>query len=152
MKSDGFVIYSDIELSDEEKEYLNLTPKYREFEKLDIEKWHVEVEVNSIKTRWELMNRNKRDENNKDKTEEELHAEEEMARESTDIYNKETQSVTMSNLRVTDLPSVTRLFPPRPAGGQDEIKIQEQASLAKEAFNQYRAKNCDHKGNLNISS
>ena len=56
---DSFVIYGDLELSDMEKEYLNLTPKYREYESLDIRKWQVEVEVHGIKTRWELMSQEK---------------------------------------------------------------------------------------------
>ena len=61
----------------------------------------------------------------------------------------------MSNLKATDLPTITRLFPPRPAGGQDEIKIQEQASLAKEAFAKYKKENCDEKGrqkNMNLTA
>ena len=50
--------------------------------------------------------------------------------EAKQIYDKETSQVTMSNLKVTDIPTITRLFPPRPAGGNNEIKIQEQSSLA----------------------
>ena len=36
----GFVVYGDVLLTDEEKEYLNLTPKFREHEKPNIQKWH----------------------------------------------------------------------------------------------------------------
>ena len=56
----GFVVYGDIVLTKEEREYLNLSPKFREFELLDVNKWHVEVEANAIKTRWELMGRIKK--------------------------------------------------------------------------------------------
>ena len=54
----------------------------------------------------------------------------------------------MSNLKVTDIPTVTRLFPPTPAGGNNEMKIQEQANLVKEAFDEYKAGQCDDKGNI----
>ena len=145
----GYVVYGEnIQLTNEEIEYLNLTPKFREYEKLDIVKWHAEVEINSIKTRWELMGRDK----NENKTAEEIKKQIDEAKEASKLYNRETGSVTMSNVRVTDLPTVTRLFPPRPAGGGNEIKIQEPASLAKEAFTQYRGKFCDKDGNLKESN
>ena len=74
--------------------------------------------------------------------------------EASQIYNSKEKVVTMSKLKATNISTVIRLFPPRPAGGQNEMKIQEQTSLAKEAFKKYRDENCDDKGkqkNINLT-
>ena len=140
----GFVVYGDIMITDEEKDYLNLSPKFREYELLDVKSWNTEVEINAIKTRWELMGNAKKD----GKTEEEILEEIKKENESRVIYDIEAGKVNLSNYRVTDIPTVTRVFPPRPANGNQEMKIQEQCNLAKEAFTEYRTKNCDDKGKL----
>ena len=57
----GFVVYGDIMLTDEEQDYLNLSPKFIEYELLDVKIWNTEVEINAIKTRWELMGNAKKD-------------------------------------------------------------------------------------------
>ena len=64
------------------------------------------------------------------------------------IFNKETGRVTLSNYRFTDIPTNTKVLPPRPANGNKEIKIQEQCNRAKVAFNEYREKNCYMNANL----
>ena len=60
--------------------------------------------------------------------------------QSRQIFDSERMEVRMSNGKVTYLPTVTRLFPPKPAFGPDEMKIQDQSSLAKEAFAVFRAR------------
>ena len=55
----GFVVYGDVYISDVEKEYLDLGPEFREYGNLQKMKWNTEVEVNAIKTRWELMGKEK---------------------------------------------------------------------------------------------
>ena len=64
------------------------------------------------------------------------------------MFDSEKGRVNLSNYGVTDVLTVTRLFPPRPAGGNREMKIQEQCNLAREAFDEYRRKKCDDKGNF----
>jgi hypothetical protein len=144
----GFVVYGDVVITDEEKEYLNLTPKFREHEKLNVQKWHTEVEVNAIKTRWELMGQDKENRDNEGKTIDQINEENKRNWESKQIYKRETGDLTMSNLKATNIPTVTRLFPPRPAGGKNEMIIQEQINLAKEAFEEYNAEKCDDRGKL----
>ena len=83
---------------------------------------------------------------------EEIAKDKEIYEASKVVYDKESAKINMSNCRVTDIPTVTRLFPPRPAGGNQEIRIQEQCNLAKEAFNEYRENKCDDKGNIKKSN
>ena len=103
----GFVVYGDIMITDEEKDYLNLSPKFREYELLDVKSWNTEVEINAIKTRWELMGNAKTD----GKSEEEILEEIKKENESRIIYDEEAGKVNLSNYRVTDIPTVTRVFP-----------------------------------------
>ena len=92
----GYVVYGEnVQITKEEVEYLNPTPKFRDFEKLDIVKWHSEVETNSIKTRWELMNIDQ----NENKTVKDIRKEMDVAREASEAYNQEVGSVTMSNVK-----------------------------------------------------
>ena len=147
-EENSFVVYGDVVLSEEEKDYLNLSPKFREFETLEVKKWHIEVETNAIKTRWELMSQDKSEKEKEGKSDQEIFEEKQKENESRKTYDEELGRINLSNYRVTDMPSVTRVFPPRPANSNQEMKIQEQCNLAREAFDEYVGKNCDENGNL----
>ena len=71
-EENSFVVYGDVVLSEEEKDYLNLSPKFREFETLEVKKWHIEVETNAIKTRWELMSQDKSEKEKEGKSDQEI--------------------------------------------------------------------------------
>ena len=74
-------MYGDIVLTKEEKEYLNLSPKFREFEILDVKNWHIEVETNAVKTRWELMGQDKLMKESERKTQQEINEEKRLENE-----------------------------------------------------------------------
>jgi hypothetical protein len=52
---DNFVVFGNIILTEEEKAYLNLPAKFREYERISARKLEVEIETHCVKQRYELI-------------------------------------------------------------------------------------------------
>ena len=117
------VIYDDLELGVNAKEVLSLHPGYRVYEKIDEKSVEVEIEKGFCKARYSHMNEDRNDatsgvnvENNDDDNG--------INDDCTEVFHRSKKSVNYGNLRVTDIPTVQRLFPPKPARLEKEVAMQ----------------------------
>ena len=62
----NFIILDNITMDEDEKEYLNLPYKFREFEPMSCEKLENEVKIHAINLRYELMDEDEHDEEEED--------------------------------------------------------------------------------------
>ena len=103
---------------DNAKSVLVLNPGYMVYEKIDVKLLEVEVEKGLTKARYSMMNEN-------DSSDVTIVCDDEQseAQKSTvfDVLNK---TANYGNLRATDLPTVSRLYPPKPGTLRKELVMQ----------------------------
>ena len=129
----NYLVLDDIQLSVDEVAYLNLPGKFREFEpatKFDME---VELEVHGCKQRWDLSTRREVEEveegeekKTTEEVEEELNKRREEKNKAGEIYDEETKKLDMSKLKVNQLKKNPRVFEPKAANIEDDIKLEGQ--------------------------
>ena len=108
-------IYGGCNISENQKAILSLPPKFTTYAEISEKEMEVEMEVAMCKLRWELMNREER-ENRVWTKEWEM---ERMEREST--YDWNSKELDFRNKRVTDLPTCRRVNLPGPQDEDNEI-------------------------------
>ena len=143
--SDNFEVYGDVTISEAEKQCLELGPKFMQTPKLDREHFEVEIEMENIKTRMELIKY--QDIGDLETvTEEELLAEEQADRDKRTIFDPNTKVLNMSKKRVTDAKYNTRSFLPRMIDVENESKIYVRKQELLREFKSHMEKNCKKSG------
>ena len=147
----NFEVYGNVALSENEKQCLSLGPKYMIDPKLNRENFEVEIEMECIKTRFELKEREKVQEE-KEKgniTEKDMKEAREKNRKDREILDE--KNLRMSHLAVTDTKYNVRSFFPREAEEEDEHMIQNRRRKTIEVFDEHI--NCSNKRkNFKISN
>ena len=145
----NYEVYGNITLSEPEENCLSLGPKYMVTPKIDKEDFEVEVEVECVKTRLEIAERERSKEEDGEINTEELESMKEEERKERQIFNKESGELSMSKLRVTDAKYNTRSFLPRETENEDEILIQARRLNVLSTFNEYMHRASDKRGERN---
>ena len=100
-------MYSDISIDNEEKAALKLSPEYRVYKRIDDIDLEVEIEKACTKARYHFMGEDDNntnavlDDNNND--------------DNFKAFNLEQKVSNFSNIKATDLPTVQKLYPPKPS-------------------------------------
>ena len=110
--------YGDVEINDEEEAALKLEPEYRVYKRIDEVDLEVEIEKGCTKARYHFMGENN-DNNNQNATQNNNNND-----DNTKEFDIETKIANYANIRATDLPSVQRLFPPKPSTIRREVIMQ----------------------------
>ena len=150
--SSNYEVYGNVQLTEAEKQCLSLGPKYMESPDLGIEDFEVEVELECVKSRMELVKREEVRKSVGTVTEEALLDYEKRDKESREIFNTVTGTLNMSKQRVTDAKYNIRSYPPRQAKTEDEMLIQVRRQMLMKSFKKVRGKRCDTKGRQKTSN
>ena len=130
-------LYGGVRLDPNEMNVLSKSPNFMVLEKIDETEIEVEIEKGMMKARYELMGMGEED---GDQTEEE-----EQGRRQKEELDK---NLNYANLRATDIPTVQRLYPPKPATLKKEKIMDNIKEKLLETAREYKAEKCDRKGNF----
>jgi len=148
INDENFVVYGRVDLSNAEKKCLNLGPKYMITPQLVQEDYEVEVELEAVKTRIELHKIKDMKEAGEDVTDEEKCKIEAIDKDSRQVFDKNTSTLRMSKLRVTDAKYNIRSYPPREAETTSELLIQNRSRECIGLFETVKAENSNSRGKL----
>ena len=123
---------------------LKLHPGYRLYDKIDEKAVEVEIEKGFCKARYSLINENKNKPINNNISEN--NDENGMNDDYTDVFNRNVKSANYANLRVTDIPTVQRLFPPKPARLEKEVAMQSLKDNLLRKVMEFKSKRCKKNG------
>ena len=104
------IIYGNVKVSDDAKEVLKLPPKFATFKEIKIQDIETEVEKGMAKYRMHIRNEGE--------SEPDEHC------ESAVLNKDKSNTVDLTNLKVTDLPFCKRIYIPNPLETKLEVKIQ----------------------------
>ena len=138
--SNDTVVYSGVEVTQEENEALKLHPKYTTFEKIDTTLVMTEIEKALTKIRWERKSIERREsqEGNEARTEDRREA----------WKNIETQTIDMRNLSSTDLPFNSRVYLPEGLDENTELEMHMLKNKLKTTVEEYERSNKTMRKNL----
>ena len=121
----NFILFADIEMDEDEKSYANIPYKLVDYETVDKRKVKVAAEKHSITERWDMWDQRDDDENKtKVEREDRRDKDKKERQKGGEVFDKDAAILDMIKLRVTDIPTNTRVFEPRAASGPEEVKIQ----------------------------
>ena len=144
-KERNYEVYGDVQVTDEEISCLELGPKYMVTPNLKREDFEVEVEIESVKTRLELVKREEVMDEDGEVDEKVLESQRNQERDQRQILNKEERTLDMRKLKVTDAKYNVRSFFPRAAAPKDESKLQLRRQMM-DTFDKYVQTKCTKKG------
>ena len=160
LESDGmiprkknFEVYGDVNISKQEEKCLSLGPKYMITPKLDRDLFEVEIEVESVKTRYEIVERMQVMEEDGEVKKEDLQGLRERNKEDKSIVTKDGY-LRMSHLRATDAKYNVRSAIPKSVNNEDEALLQVRRKAVMDDFDEYVKKNCGRNGvqnNMNMT-
>ena len=153
-------------LSEEEKDFLSLSPKYCILKNLSDERFEIEVEQAIVKYKWELMGeeieKSKREKRRSlaDEAIDTLFTDEELLKieedieegvrikeaESRMIFDYKKKSFNYSRRKATDQKSNARVILPRKTTAETEGKLELFRLEIREAFDNFLAANCEEGG------
>ena len=161
----NYIILDNIPMDEDELAYLKLPHKFREIEPIKVEDIELEAEVNTVKQRWDLMDKEGDEEEEKEdeeggfteeekeerrrKREEERKRRKEERKEAKSILDEKSKCLDMSKLKATDLDFNQRVYEPRAASGGEEIQIQAQKL---EVLNQAKKLLKDNNSDTNLTA
>ena len=116
---------------------------------MDERKVKVAAEKHSITERWDMWDQGD-DDKNKTKAEREDRRDKDKKerQKGGEVFDKDAAILDMSKLRVTDIPTNTRVFEPRAASGPEEVKIQVQKDEVMRTCKGYTKKECNENGGV----
>ena len=121
--SSNFEVHGAVELSEAERQCLALGPKFMETPNLNVEDYVVEVELECVKSRMELVKREEVLKSAGVVSEETLRMYDKQDKDSRQIFDSEKGALQLSKQRVTDAKHNTRSYPPRLAKAEDEDNL-----------------------------
>jgi hypothetical protein len=139
---ENYVVYDEIELDEDEKSYLRLGPKFREFDDINDEENEVETEIHCIKARMETRKREEVKDEDGNYDEEERKKLDDEHKMSKRIFENEEKKLSLARQLVTDSKYNTRSFPPRMAEKKVEMKIQVQRDELILGMKRYKKMEC----------
>ena len=150
---DDFVVYGDINLTEHEKSFLNLPPKFRMYGKLNEESIETEIEKSHLKARYQMMQHADTEQQEGDEVvaASERHetstqsdgssdssSTQGMNIESVQVQDTQSTAFSFANRRVTDFKTNTRLLAPKPASESDEVRMHSRKQKIMEALKEYK--------------
>ena len=129
-------LYGGVSVNSKTKSLLSKDPNFMLLERIDQTEIEVEIEKGLAKARYELMSTE----------DEERNRVNENHTRATIEHN--TTTLNYANLRATDIPTVSRIFPPKPASVKIEKVIDNIKVKLLETVAEYSEKHCDSKGNI----
>ena len=141
-------VYGNVELSENEKHAMRMHPNYMMYDKIDEVKVEVEIEKALTKARYCMMNDHKNEKEN------EATIENESEKTELEVFCMKEKVANYSNLRVTELPTVQRLYPPKSSTINKEVSMLSLKDKILRKVSDYKEKKCNDKGwirNGNIS-
>ena len=136
------IVDEDIEVTEEKRKFLNLGLKFRMTSGVNLHRAEVEVEKWCVKNRWTLQEKEERD----GLTEDEIKRTEAAEAEAVRAQDQDNKILDLRKLRVTALPTCTRIFFPEPHK-TEENKIQIQKELVLNTIKNYKTNNQPKSGN-----
>ena len=127
-------LFGGIQVDDDEKCVLKMDPEYRVYKRIDEVDIETEIEKGCTKARYHFMSVNEDEENTDDNN------------NNYKVFDFENKSADYSNLRATDLPTVQRLFPPKPSTIRREVIMQNIKDKMMNTIREYKERNCNEKG------
>jgi hypothetical protein len=131
--------YGGVTINDEEEAALKLDPEYRVYKRIDEVDLEVEIEKGSTKARYHFMCENNN--NNQNATQDNNNND-----DNTKEFDIENKVANYGNIRATDLPTVQRLFPPKPSTIRREVIMQSVKDKMLNKVREFKDKNCNDKG------
>ena len=141
------VVYDNIEITDDMKAALTLPPGSMLYGKIDMEEIETEFEKGLVKARYCLMSK---DENENGRNEEVADTNDNTQEPKT--FDIVKGKVDLSLMKVTDIPTVRRLLPPKPAKIQEETYLLNTKRLLMKTAKEYVEKNCNKKGEVKVKN
>ena len=163
---EDFVVYGDIPLSESEKAFLNLPPKFRIHRKPSEEQVETEVEKSHVKARYQLMQDEESDQEHDNET---LHPNEtqpslnnsaselQVNSETVTIHHNENDlsvdanKISFAKQRVTDFPTNTTVLAPRHASEDDEVRMHGRKMRIMSALEEYNRDVSNRPGSTNLT-
>ena len=133
-------------MSENDLAAMKMNPNYRVFKRIDEVDIEVEVEKGMTKARYSWMNENNG--NNNSGTYAGTHTNNDAVDRNDDfkVLDIENKVADYANIRATDLPTVQRLFPPKPSTMRREIVMQNMKDKILNKVKEYKENNCNDKG------
>ena len=144
---DEVIVYDHVELNDDEKAVLKLSPDHMLYDRIDEKKMEVNIECGLMKARYQIMSDKEKEINNNNPnnpTNDDTATHDERG----EVFDFTKKTANYANLRATDLPTVQRLIPPKPASLQKEIAMQSMRDKMLRKVKEYKEKKCHKDGNI----
>ena len=139
------VVYDNIEITDNMKAALTLPPGFMLYPKIDMEEIETEFEKGFSKARYCLMSKN---ENNNSEEDTEENSDGNNNYEEPGVFEIDKGTVNLNLLKVTDIPTVRRLLPPKPAKIEQETYLLNTKRMLMNTAREYIENKCDKKGEV----
>ena len=140
-------IYGGAEIGNQEIEILKKDPRFMTMKPIDELEIEVEIEKGMAKARYELMNCGVEEDDQDDSIEE-------VNRTGNNTKQDLDTTLNYANLKATDIPTVQRLYPPKPSTIRNETIMSTIKEKLMGSVGEYRNKHCNEKGivkNQNIT-
>ena len=142
-------VYCDIKVTKQQEEILLLPPEHQTFPKLDIEEFETYLAKSRIKERWESLRESReREESNVLKEITDIEPEKVVTANSGKVYDRNTKSMDIINLKATDLKNNKGVIIPELDNDESEIRRNHVSNELKEVFIKYKDKKCNKFGNI----
>ena len=165
-ESEDFVVYGEVTLTEEEKAFLNLPPKFRIYKRPNEEQVETEIEKSHLKARYQLMGEEDRLRDDNDRSTE-IHRRDRNSQQepnvtlSPNMYTQpnnnegdETPKMSFVDHRVTDFPTNTMVLAPKHASEDNEIRMHSRKRKIMETLKEYERdtnnNSAGHKTNLSF--
>ena len=114
------MIYDNVQISDDAKNVLKMHPKFMLYEPVDEKAIETEIEKGVMKARYAWMNKND------DRRNVGNNGDVEIVRDVNEavVFSLTKKKADYANVRATELPTVQRLYPPKPTTLQKETNLQ----------------------------
>ena len=134
-------MYGGAKVSEKAKTILSIDSNFMIYSKIDMTEMEAEIEKGLAKARYEFMNSEK-GKTNKDINEQ----------TNIRIVRESTNTVDYANMKATDIPTVQRLYPPKPGTIRQEKILENIKMKMLNTVMDYKDKYCDDKGNIKNSN
>ena len=142
-------MYGETQIGDKAKAVLTKDPNFMILDKIDITEIEVEIEKGLAKARYEWMNSEDNDISDQDITDHiSTDTVEENDRGNQQQHMSTYKTVNFADKRATDIPTVQRLYPPKPGKLKQESILENIKMKLLDTTKEYMNKHCDNKGRI----
>ena len=153
------VVIGDIDLSQNERDVLNLGPDFMVVSPLDDKEMEIEATVTMTKLRWgriksgvDEMTASQEKNDHVPPTEEEESLDDALEAEIRDVMNNEGTELSMGNLRATDMKNNREVRMPPPAPPLVEAEHNTRVGTWRRSFKEYKKNECREDGSQKESN